>query len=592
MGDEPGSEQLFEATSALGQNWNVLGSMRLQGESGSWRVPATPGNMFFRARRIFDEDAQFAENFRLIDHEGKSRELYYYVSLGTLKAIVITFAQGNYAEFAPKIANIKNRAIFQNNVMFWTIETGAAMDRASIKSAVAAAGITWPVFHDPLHLTTRDYNANFSGETFVIQRADMRIVYRGIIEDGANQFVASALSNVVNLQAVATTRVEPRVSPLAKASRPVADYATVIAPLLQSKCVTCHSPDNIAPFALTSHSSVTAFASVMKEEIMEGNMPPWHADPLYGNFKNDISLTPEQKATLVDWLAAGAPRGNGPDPLETVPPAPPKWPAELGEPDQIVTIPTQDIPASGTVAYRYILANSTNTEDRWLRAAVVRPSNRRVVHHYIVWEGHSNFAQLSGLATYVPGETDTAFPEGTGILLKANMPMTFNLHYTATGQAETDKPELGLWYADAPPAAELKAAAPLNLVFTFGGTTIPANNPEFQMVATHTFSNPARLYSFSPHMHVRGLRMRFELVLPGSSTRQVLCSVPNYDFHWQSTYYLRQPLDLPAQSRIEITGAFDNSAQNHHNPNPNVGVKWGEQSWEEMFIGYMEYSDR
>jgi hypothetical protein len=362
--------------------------------------------------------------------------------------------------------------------------------------------------------------------------------------------------------------------------------------LLQTKCVICHSPGNVGPFALTQHSDVVQHRESMKFEMLSGNMPPWHADPVYGKFRNDMSLTPGQMAQIIDWIDAGAPRGTGPDPLTNVPPAPAQWPEELGPPDQIVKIPTQQVPASGVLAYRYVYANATNPTDKWLRAAVVRPSNRAVVHHYIVWEGHSSSAMLSGIAAYVPGYTVQSFPEGTGILLRANAPLTFNLHYTAHGEEAVDEPELALWYASAPPAKPLKTAPVLNFAFTFGQITIPAGAPDFQVTASQTFTTPVRLYSFSPHMHFRGARMRFELTLPGVAGRQILLNVPRYHFDWQTTYTLEQPLDLPANARIDVIGAFDNSPQNIYNPNPNIGVKWGEQSWEEMFIGYMEYSDR
>jgi hypothetical protein len=355
---------------------------------------------------------------------------------------------------------------------------------------------------------------------------------------------------------------------------------------------------------MTSHGTVVEWKDSIKEAVMEGHMPPWHADPEFGKFANDNSLTPTERAQLVDWIRAGAPRGGGNDPLLNVPPPPPEWPVELGPPDQIVTIPVQEIPATGLVDYRYIYTNATNTTDRWLKAAVIKPGNRRVVHHYIIWEGHSSSAQLSGIAGYVPGRIPAGFPDGTGVLLKANSPLTFNLHYTASGQEETDQPQLGLWYAATPPAKPLKTMGAGNAAFFLGASSIPPGAPDFEMSAnafainnqfslgTPTFTVPVRVYSFSPHMHVRGSRMRFELQMPGSATRQTLLSVPHYDFMWQTVYTLQQPLDLPAGARIFVTAGYDNSAQNHHNPDPSAAVFWGEQSWEEMFIGYIEYSER
>jgi hypothetical protein len=598
LSGDVGAEYVIESSRGSADHFTPVTSFIFTDPSRLWKdAIADTGNRFFRARAV---DPQYATDFRLIDQNGVSRELYYYVTLPTLKAIVLTFADGNYSAFAPKISALKSS--FPNNVFFWTIETGVNNTRSNILKQATAAAINWPVYHDPMQLVTKDYDAHFNGETFVISRETLRIVYRGVIDDATTNYVRAALNNLIAAQDIITTRLEPTSAEITARTATSADYATVIAPLLQTKCIVCHSPDNIAPFEITKYDDVVEHGAEMKEEILAARMPPWHADPLYGKFKNNTSLSPTEKAQLVDWIAAGMPRGAGPDPLLNVPPPPPKWPIELGEPDQVVTVPQQLIPATGTQAYRYIYANATNAEGKWLKAAVVRPGNRKVVHHYIIWEGHSSSAQLSGVALYAPGHNDGPFPAGTGIYLPPNCDLTFNLHYTSDGADETDQPELGLWYADAPPAKELKTVAALNVGFTGGFGSIPAGNPEYEMTATSyvingslasmTFANPVRVYSFSPHMHFRGLRMRFELTLPGSSTKQILCSVPKYDFDWQTIYELETPLDLPAGAQINVVGAFDNSAQNIYNPNPTIPIKWGEQSWDEMFIGYFTYSDR
>lgn len=594
LSGDPGDEYLLESARGSADQWKPVTSFILTDPSRLWKdATASTGNRFFRARSIPPFTGQYASNFRLIDQNNVSRELYYYYTLTNLKAIVLTFTEGNYSVFAPKIAALKTS--FPNNVFFWTIETGVAATRSNILKQATAAGINWPVYHDPMQLITHDYDAHFNGETFVISREDLKVAYRGVIDDVTTNYVRAALNNLTTnpAQQVMTTRLEPTAGEINIRGKVAADYATVIAPLLQAKCITCHSPDNIAPFALTKYDDVVTHAGEMKEEVLAARMPPWHADPEFGKFHNDISLSLTEKAQLIDWIDAGQPRGTGADPLLNVPPAPPKWPAELGPPDQIVTIPVQQVPASGTLAYRYIYADATNSTDKWLRAAIVRPSNRRVVHHYIVWEGHSNFAQLSGIAGYAPGRTDRAFPEGTGVLLPANSPLTFNLHYTANGTNEVDQPELALWYAPTTPAKPMKTAAVLSGSFNpFFSTAIPAGAPEAQYTASQTFTSPVRLYSFSPHMHFRGLRMRFELTLPGVAGKQIICSIPKYDFDWQTIYALETPLDLPANSRIDVIGAFDNSAQNIYNPDPSKPVSWGEQSWDEMYIGYLEYSDR
>jgi hypothetical protein len=590
LSGENGVEYVLEAGNSLNE-WNVLSSFLLNDLTRMWREPAqNSGARFYRARTVAENEDRFARNFRLIDHNGVAQELHYFAGLETLKAVVLIFTEGNYPAFASKISELRNDPAFQEGVFFWTIDTRTNTTRSKIKSEAALAEVDWPVLHDPLHLTKRDYQARFNGEVFVVRRADLAIVYRGKIDDATgaepptNQYLATALSDIMEDKPIVVTRMEPAQNRLTQLQRPIADYSTVIAPLLQQKCVTCHSPGNIGPFALTNHQSVVTYADQMREQVTVGNMPPWHADPEYGKFKNNISLTALERGQLVDWLAAGAPRGNGvDDPLTHVPPPPPKWPAHLGPPDQIVTIPLQQVPATGAIDYRYILAYATNQEDRWLRAAVVRPSNPKVVHHYNVWEGRT--ATPLVLAAYSPGRNEGPYPEGTGWLLRANMEMTFNLHYNASGQEETDQPELALWYASAPPARPLRGEAAQEASFT-----IPPGERDFEVWAQYRFEDPARLYMVNPHMHVRGSRMRFELTVPGQPKR-IIASVPRYEFHWQTIYYFDPPLDLPGGSVIDVIGAFDNSHLNPENPDPTAFVGWGDQSWDEMFIGYMEFSD-
>jgi hypothetical protein len=322
---------------------------------------------------------------------------------------------------------------------------------------------------------------------------------------------------------------------------------------------------------------------LIRDEVSAKNMPPWHADPEFGTFRNNISLSIEEEQKLIEWIAQGAPRGSGSDPLENIPAPPPKWPAELGQPDLIIKAPVQQISAEGVEPYRYIYVQSGLATDTWVKAAIVRPSNTRVVHHYIVWEGQSSSQMASGIASYVPGFNPSSFPEGTGILVSPGM-VTFNLHYTPTGVPETDQPELALWFHKTAPAKELLTLPLVNDTFT-----IPARTNEYQVTQQFTVPFSVTLYSCSPHMHVRGARMKFELV-DLSGRRETLLSVPKYDFHWQTKYEFAQPRRVNAGTKVIVTGAYDNSEQNLENPDPDSAVRWGEQSWEEMFIGYFDFT--
>jgi hypothetical protein len=271
-----------------------------------------------------------------------------------------------------------------------------------------------------------------------------------------------------------------------------------------------------------------------------------------------------------------------------VPPPPPKWPVELGEPDLIIRAPEQHIAATGIEAYRYIFVDTGLTNDVWLKAAMVRPSNPKVVHHYLVWEGASMLQQAVGLAGYVPGTERGAYPEGTGVVLHGKTQLTFNLHYTPDGEEAVDQPELALWFHKTPPPKSLITLPLLNQSFN-----IPAGAREYEVSArplfVQTMPYAGTLYALTPHMHYRGARMRFEVTYP-DNRHEILLSVPNYEFHWQTTYQLAEPKKIPAGSKLLIVGAFDNSDLNDENPDPSKNVKWGEQSFEEMFIGYFDFT--
>jgi hypothetical protein len=378
--------------------------------------------------------------------------------------------------------------------------------------------------------------------------------------------------------------------------------------MLQERCVRCHSVGNLAPWAMTNYDIVRLYSGAIREAVLTGNMPPWHADPHYRSFTNDFSLRPGEAAKLIQWIDAGSPRGTGPDPLADSPPPPTAypfaWPASLGQPNAVLRIPTQNIPATGTIQYRYIeVVNNAFASDVWLRAAVVRPGNTRVVHHCLVFEGSSG-GSLGGLAGffagYVPGNDPAPFPSGTGKLLRSGQRLTFQMHYTTDGTAQSDQTELGFYVSPVPPTYPLQTKAAFNV-----GFSIPAHTSEYQATAnfplTGTLATNILLYEVSPHMHLRGSAFKYEAVYP-NGTREVLASIPRFIFHWQALYRFTQPKYIPRGSTIVCTAVWDNSALNHELLHayitsgssaylPDRDVGFGEQSWDEMFIGYMNYAE-
>ena len=595
---EAGNVVHIEALDDLSQqNWEVISSVFMQSNALKWLDP-WPGaaqNRFYRIRqaKATEVQAAYAENFRLIDHTGKAHELHYFWNDERIKAFVLIFAANGCGELNNQVATI--RALKQEfepqGVRFWMINSKPGDTRASIASEATRLGLNIPILHDSAQTAALLYDAARATEVVCVARDGFEIFYRGAFDERASatsgtatrNYVDEALTEFLAGKPITVRATKPAGCDVPLVSASAISYSTDIAPLLQAKCVTCHSPGNVAPWAMTNHAIIQRYAAAIEHEVSVKNMPPWHADPEYGRFSNNISLSVEEERKLMQWLAAGAPRGTGPDPLEVTPAPPPKWPVELGPPDLVVKAPVQQITAEGVEPYRYIYVQNGLTSETWVKAAIVRPSNTRVVHHYIVWEGASSSQMAAGIASYVPGFKATSFPEGTGVLVSPG-PVTFNLHYTPTGKPETDEPELALWFHKTPPGKEL-----LTLPLLDDNFVIPSHVNEHEVVQQFTVPLPVTLYSMSPHMHVRGARMKFELVDP-TGRRETLLSVPKYDFHWQTLYELAEPRRVSAGMRVVVTGAFDNSEQNHENPDPDSVVRWGEQSWEEMFIGYFNFT--
>jgi hypothetical protein len=625
---EPGFDYTVEGSTnpASPGNWSLLLNLHLTNTAQNW-FDANASRMpfrFYRATKWSDGLAvETAPDFRLFDHQGRSRSLYYYQNAPAIqtsvRAEVLIFTGNGCTKIQEMLATVKalSNSFGGQGVLFWMIDSNQQDNRSNIVANAVALGISNgpPILHDQAQLVARAYGAAATPEAIAVDTRDFSIFYRGAIDDrfGSNaiattqSYLSNALVNFLAGRPVSISRSKPEGCDITFKPRYTnLSYAVDIAPILQTRCVRCHSPGNIAPWQMTNHTIVSIFAPTMKDEILAGRMPPWHADPNFGVFINDASLRPDEAAKLCQWIDDGAPRGSGPDPLANQPAVtnfPFAWPQELGQPDAILSIPMQNIPATGKVDYRY-LTNTWTGGDVWLKAAVVRPGNTRVVHHSLVFQGATSLGGLDGFfAGYVPGTDPTNFPPNTGKLLKAGDKLIFQMHYTTVGTTETDTTQLGLYFLPAAPTYALQTKSAYSVIFN-----IPANNSSYNALATYpssgTLATNILLYEMSPHMHLRGSGFKFEVIY-ANSTRETLLSVPNYRFQWQALYRLAQPKYIPKGSRIVCTAFWDNTWQNSdireayyttdpslqpsYTPARNVG--FGEQSYDEMFIGYLNFSE-
>jgi hypothetical protein len=365
------------------------------------------------------------------------------------------------------------------------------------------------------------------------------------------------------------------------------DYAKQVAPILESKCFSCHSPGNIGPFAMTNYARVKAMSDMIQEVVLARRMPPWQPDRHYGVFANATMISVDEARTLLRWIEQGAKRGEGGergDPLEKAVAPHIEWP--LGEPDAIVSLPNvEEIPATGILDYRHIKVKVPFENDVWLKGVVARPDNKRVVHHIIVRvrePGQREDSQEDAfLLGWAPGSADMFFPENTGKRIKKGSTLDFEMHYTVSGKPEKDQSRIGLYFLKDAPQMAYKTRAAYNFEFE-----IAPNDIASSAQATYVFKRDAMLYDLSPHMHLRGSWFKFEALYPNGK-RETLLSVPRYDFNWQHNYRLKEPKRMPAGTWILCTGGFNNSTTNPYNPDAAIHVHWGDQSFDEMFIGFM-----
>jgi hypothetical protein len=376
-----------------------------------------------------------------------------------------------------------------------------------------------------------------------------------------------------------------------KPDMPKVTFTKDVAPILFKNCVECHRPGEIGPMSLLSYQEVRPWAKAIRERVVERSMPPWSADPKIGKWANDPSLSPKEIDTIVTWVNAGAPKGDDKD-LPAAPKFTEGW--TIGQPDVVLEMPVEHtVPAEGTVPYLYFTIPTGFTEDKWIRALEIRPGNRAVVHHVIAFtqepgaanasgrgEGSRGWGQLGGIT---PNKTGVVYAPGYARLIKKGSNIIFQMHYTTNGQVTKDRTKIGLIFATEPAKKLLVTGNALNARFA-----IPPGDPNYEVRSSATMKEDVYLTSFMPHMHVRGKDFTYTAVYPDGRS-EVLLHVPKYDFNWQLTYLPKEPIRLPKGTRLECVAHFDNSARNKYNPDPSKEVRWGDQTWEEMMIGWFSY---
>jgi len=371
-------------------------------------------------------------------------------------------------------------------------------------------------------------------------------------------------------------------------------FSKDVAPILYNRCLNCHRPGEAAPMSFRDYKEVRPWAKAIKQQVVTRTMPPWHADPAIDTFSNSRRLTDAEVATVSKWVDAGSPEGN-PSDMPKMPQFVDGW--SFGKPDMVFDTGVDfHIPADGVVQYQYFKVDPGFKEDTWVQAAEVRPSQRSQVHHILVFvtEGGKRTASQTEpfrdmLIGYAPGVPYITWDPDTAFLVKAGSQFLFQVHYTTNGKAAMDRSVLGLKIRKDKPAYRAYAGSAVQFRLN-----IPPNEPNYEAHATYEFKDDATVLDLTPHMHLRGKAFKYVLTYPDGRS-EVLLSVPKYDFNWQLSYVLAEPRHVPAGSKMDVTAWYDNSVNNKYNPDPTQTVRWGDQTFNEMMIGFFNYkvpSDR
>ena len=388
-------------------------------------------------------------------------------------------------------------------------------------------------------------------------------------------------------------------------------FSKDVAPIIFNKCASCHRPGEGAPMELLSYKQVRPWAKSIRQVVVDRQMPPWFADPAHGDFLNDRRLTESEIATISSWVDTGAKEGN-PAELPKLPAFPEAgW--TIGKPDVILSMTEEfAVPDAGVVPYKYFAIPTNFTEDKYVQMAQIRRGEPSVIHHVIVTVQEPNeLGVASGeirngerldpeaatrnsaanrrnadgmLVGWAPGMSPLILKPGQAKLVKKGSTLVFQMHYTTTGVAAKDRTSVGLVFAKSPIEKRVITAGA-----SARALVIPAGDPNYKSTSSFTFREDSHIVSFMPHMHLRGKDFEYKLVYP-DGTSKVLLSVPKYDFNWQLSYFLKQPVAAPKGSRLECVAHHDNSDKNKFNPDPSKEVRWGPQTWEEMMIGWFDYT--
>ncbi|CAN5455000.1 redoxin domain-containing protein [soil metagenome] len=540
-------------------------------------------------------------DFSLPDAKGTRVEL---AQFKQAKAIVVVFVGTECPisnSYLPRLAEL-SKQYADKGVQFLAINANRQDSPARVGEHAKENALPFPVLKDAGNRIADQFGAVRTPEAFVLD-ADRAIRYHGRIDDQygvgfkrpapTRRDLLLALDEVLAGKDVEQAETPPAGCFIGRVTKPKeagnVTYAKQVSRILQQNCQECHRPGQIGPMSLATYDDALAWSETIREVLQDGRMPPWFADPRYGHFANDRRLSDADRSALVAWLDAGMPRGDDKD---MPPPRVFESTWSISKPDVVLQMPEEyavpaNMPPKG-IPYKRFRVSTGFKEDRWVESAEARPGATQVVHHIIVFvippgeeffAGNPKTPVLTGTA---PGDMPMMLPEGMAKKIPAGSDLIFEMHYTPNGAAQKDRSSVGLVFAKEEPKYEVFTIPVSNPAFK-----IPAGADNYKVEQTYAIRRDALLLSFMPHMHLRGKDFLYEIVFPDGK-KETLLSIPHYNFNWQAGYRLSEPRSMVKGMKIHTVAHYDNSSKNPNNPDPKKVVTWGDQTWEEMMIGWMD----
>ena len=531
-------------------------------------------------------DRSPVSDFSLLDHTGKFHQLSYY---GDQRAIVLYSHRADFLKKDTELKAIKalHEEFSDDRVVIFLINSNPRQTRESLLSHSEELAMKLPILVDDSQLVAEDLKFERAGEVLLLDAKKRTPIHRGDLSS-----VKAALESLISgklPQEMSVTGNGPLIDyEQLMSERGAVSYVTDVVPILKGNCVKCHQEGAIGPWSMSSHAMVRGFSPMIREVVMTQRMPPGQIDGHIGLPMANVSgLSIQEKRKLVSWIDEGARKDGGLDPLEGVGSEGSKF--ILGEPDLIVEVPAQSIPATGIIDYRYVPVSLGLDEDVWISGMEFLPGDRSVLHHVIAYltspadktAKASSAGTGENIAGFAPGRQPDYFGEDSGRLIPRGSNLLLQMHYTTSGRETVDSTRVGIYLHKSPPAYVMSGGVVGQRRFM-----VPPGVKEHKLEAVEEIERDALLYQLTPHMHFRGKYFSYTAEYPDGKS-EVILSVPKYDFNWQYSYRLDEPLFLPAGTKLIARGAMDNSDRNPGNPDPSKPVFFGLQTMHEMFFGFI-----